>query len=205
MTERAHITLVVDRSGSMSSMATEANAGIKKFIEDQAKIEGVETYISLVQFDDEYEHVFGPVLASEAPKYEIGPRAMTALYDAIGRSIRDTKQWVGSPHDKVVIVIMTDGIENASKEFTSRESITKAIEQAKAEADWQFIFLAGTLESARMATNSGMRGQTMSYDPNVRGQTFEAYNTASANTTAFLSGAAATTVMPESLEDDDAP
>jgi uncharacterized protein YegL len=204
MTERAHVTLVVDRSGSMTSLASEANAGIEKFIKEQAEIEGVDTYVSLIQFDDEYDHVFGPVLASEAPEYKIEPRAMTALYDAIGRSIRDTKQWV-DPHQKVVIVIMTDGFENASHEFTTRESIATVIEQAKADHDWQFIFLAGTLESAQMATNSGLRGQTMAYDPSVRGQTIAAYSTASANTTAYLSGAAAATVMPESVEDDDAP
>lgn len=196
MSTRAHITLVVDRSGSMSTIRNEAEAGIKKFVDEQAALDGVKVKVSLYQFDDAYEHVFGPVKAADAPAYKLHPRAMTALYDAVGKGIEDTKETVGAADktpDKVVVVIMTDGQENASKEH-SFDSVTKLVEEQKA-AGWEFIFLAGTLEAVKFGQQSGLA--TRSFDPNRRGQTMTAYAAASANTSDYLTGKAATTATPD--------
>lgn len=199
MTTRAHITLVVDRSGSMSTIKQEAEAGIAKFITEQAALDGVKVKVSLYQFDDVYEHVFGPTKASAAPEYRLMPRAMTALYDAVGKGIQDTKITVanaalaGKTPDKVVVVIMTDGQENASKEH-GFGSVTKLVEEQKT-AGWEFIFLAGHLEAVKFGNASGLA--TRSFDPSRRGQTMTAYAGASSTTSDYLTGKADSTATPD--------
>lgn len=199
---RAHITLVVDRSGSMQSIKEEAEGGIRKFLADQAALSGVKVKVSLYQFDAEYEHVYGPVKAAKVPPYELEPRGMTALYDGVGKGIEDTKATVaaapaGKSPDKVVVVIMTDGAENSSREHTAR-SVKQLVDAQKA-AGWEFVFLAGDLSAAQFGRSSGLR--TTGYNPAARGQTATAYAVASAGTASYLSGDAAGVDMPEAVTD----
>jgi len=195
MSTRAHITLVVDRSGSMDKIREEAEAGLRKFIDEQAALDKVKVKFLLYQFDDTFEHVCGPVKAKDVWPYRIQPRAMTALFDAIGKSIVGTKAVVeaatekGKAPDKVVVVIMTDGIENASHEH-NLGSITNLIDEQK-KAGWEFIFLAGTLGAVEVGRQSGLA--TRAYDPRKRGETYAVYAAASANTSAYLAGDAPTT------------
>lgn len=191
MATRALVKMIVDRSGSMSGMAHEAEAGIKKFIREQAALDGVKVKVSLDQFDDVYEHVFGPVKAADAPAYTLKPRSMTALFDAIGKGIEDTQAVIdATPEDKrpdkVVVVIVTDGAENSSQEHTF-ESVSTLVEAQKA-AGWVFIFLAGHLEAAKLGRRVGLT--TTEYNPKVRGQTRNAYATASGLTARHLTGEA---------------
>jgi uncharacterized protein YegL len=184
---RAHITLIVDRSGSMASIRDEAEEGIKMFIRDQAALDGVKVKVSLYQFDNKYEKVFGPVKAGEAPGYTLMPRSMTALYDAIGKGIEDTERTIADADkrpDKVVVVIMTDGFENASQEHTFK-SVSALIEEQK-KAGWEFIFLAGTLESVKFGQAAGLH--TTGYDPGIVGQTRAVYATASGLASTHLTG-----------------
>lgn len=188
MATRALVTLVVDRSGSMDQILIEAQTGIKKFIADQAALPGVKVSLLLYQFDDVFEHVFGPVMAKDAPPYKLKPRSMTALYDAIGKSIVGTKAVAdaatakGKPFDKVVIVPMTDGKENASQEHTFK-SVTALVEAQKAEG-WEFVFLAGHLEAVKFGQQAGLA--TTSYNPRQPGGMQTAYATASGITRSHL-------------------
>lgn len=193
---RAHITLVVDRSGSMRSIQEEAEGGIRKFLEDQAALTGIKVKVSLYQFDSEYEQVYGPVKVGKAPAYHLQPRGMTALFDAVGKGIEDTRAAVAAAGDerpeKIVVVIMTDGAENSSREHTA-ESV-KALVEAQKAAGWEFVFLAGDLSAAEFGRASGL--QTTGYNPAVPGQTRSAYATASAGTADYLRGDAAAVDMP---------
>ena len=83
------ITLVVDRSGSMESIWNDAEGGVNAFIEEQSKQPG-EALLTLVQFDTDYEFVHNGVPIQDVPKYELQPRGMTALLDAVGRAINET-------------------------------------------------------------------------------------------------------------------
>jgi uncharacterized protein YegL len=199
MKTRAHITLVVDRSGSMQSIKEEAEVGIRKFIEEQAALDGVKVKVSLYQFDTVYEPVFEVVKAKQAPAYDLVPRYGTALYDAIGKGIEDTKRAIDEAEkkaDKVVVVIMTDGAENSSKEHTF-DSVTKLVDEQKA-AGWEFIFLAGSLESVNFGRQSGLA--TRGYDPSKRGETVSVYAASSTSTASFLTGESDTTAAPDPVE-----
>ena len=124
------ITLVVDRSGSMESIKSDAEGGINEFIRQQASEPG-EALLTLMQFDTEYDLVHNGVNVTDVSPYTLVPRGMTALLDAVGRAINETGARLAAMSEQerpglVVFVIVTDGAENSSKEF-SRADIRKMI------------------------------------------------------------------------------
>jgi Mg-chelatase subunit ChlD len=138
------ITLVIDRSGSMAQVREDAEGGVNSFIAQQAQQPG-EALLTLVQFDTEYEFLHRGVPIAQAPPYQLVPRGMTALLDAIGRAINETGERLAKMDEAdrpglVVFVVMTDGLENSSKEF-SRDAIKKMIEHQQEKYHWQFTFL----------------------------------------------------------------
>lgn len=143
----------------MSSMGPDAEGGINTLIKEQAQVPGDIT-VSLYQFDTEYEKVFGPINAKDAPTYNLHPRGMTALLDATNRAIVETGQYLSSKPEserpsKVIFVIVTDGHENASKEVT-REQLKSAIKKQQDVYSWEFIFLGANLDAVNEARNYGV-------------------------------------------------
>ena len=125
------ITLVVDRSGSMEQIRQDAEGGVNSFIAQQAKEPG-EALLTLVQFDTEYDFIRKGVPISQVPKYELIPRGRTALLDAVGRAINETGERLAKMDEQerpglVVFVVMTDGLENSSVEF-SKAKIKEMVE-----------------------------------------------------------------------------
>jgi Mg-chelatase subunit ChlD len=153
------ITLVIDRSGSMEAIRSDAEGGVNTFITEQAKQPG-ECRITLVQFDTEYEFLQCGVKAAECPPYKLVPRGSTALLDAVGRAINETGARLAAPPETerpglVVFVITTDGEENSSKEFT-REQVKKMIAHQQDVYKWQFTFLAANPEAFAEAGGMGI-------------------------------------------------
>lgn len=153
------ITLVVDRSGSMQSICKDAEGGINALVQQQAELPG-EALISLVQFDTKYEFVANGIPASEFPAYKLVPRGGTALLDAVGRAMNETGHRLSlmSEQDRpglVVIVVMTDGEENSSREFT-RAEIKKMIEHQQSQYNWQFTFLGADQDAFAEAASMGV-------------------------------------------------
>lgn len=144
------IVVVLDRSGSMDTIARPTVEGINSFVKEQKAADG-EAYMTLVQFDNMYETTYQTKPINEVIDLVVGetyiPRATTALYDAIGRTINELKT-----EDDVVFVIVTDGFENASKEFTQKMVFDKIEEKKK--AGWNFIFLGANQDA--MATGGGL-------------------------------------------------
>lgn len=164
-----HLTIVVDRSGSMSSIREDAEGGINQLIKDQVAGVGDIT-ISLFQFDTEYERVFGPVDAAEAPQYTLTPRGATALLDAMGRSMAETGEWItGLSEDqrpsKVIFCTVTDGMENSSQEFTS-DKVKEAVELQTNTYNWEFLFLAANIDAVATGSSMGITNNTQ-YAPSA--------------------------------------
>ncbi|MCR9293784.1 MAG: VWA domain-containing protein [bacterium] len=144
------ITLVVDRSGSMGVIRDDAQGGVNSFIEKQASEPG-EALLTLVQFDQQYEFVHQGCPIKKVPSYTLEPRGSTALLDAVGRAINETGARLAKMREKdrpglVIFVVVTDGLENASREFT-RSQIREMIEHQQAKYSWQFIFLAANQDA----------------------------------------------------------
>ena len=153
------ITLVVDRSGSMSSCRTDAEGGINTFVEEQKKTPG-DANITLVQFNTDYEVVHNGIPVKYVPKFELHPRGCTALLDAVGKAINTVGERLAkmSENDRpgcVVFVIVTDGQENASKEF-SQAQIKELVEKQKTKYNWKFTFLGANVDAFGEAINMGI-------------------------------------------------
>lgn len=153
------IVIVLDRSGSMTSVRESAIAGFNEFIQQQRQ-SGGEIDVLLVQFDDEYEVVFDlpitevPLLDQET----FIPRGSTALYDAQGRTISMlTRQLASLPEeklpDKIVIVTLTDGQENASRLYELKQ-IAQMVQKQRERQGWEFIFLGANQDA--VATGASM-------------------------------------------------
>ena len=152
-----HVTFVVDRSGSMSDIAADMTGGIKTLIDEQFAEPGQIT-ITLTQFDDTVETC--QRLATAPFTYELRPRGSTALLDAVGREIVKTGEDLAAlPEDKrparVLFVVVTDGMENASSEFRLAQ-VRDLIAQQTGQYGWQFQFL-GAEEAAWQGGDLGMK------------------------------------------------
>jgi Mg-chelatase subunit ChlD len=134
--ELTHLILVLDRSGSMGEggKAAEAEKGVRALVDEQVALPG-RLEISVARFDNEYE-----LLATAAPAesldqdlLRIQPRGMTALFDAVGRTVTTVGAELGDRAEaarpgRVVVLVATDGLENASTEYTS-EALRELIDQ----------------------------------------------------------------------------
>ena len=153
------VTMVVDRSGSMEQIRSDAEGGINAFVVEQAKLPG-ECRITLVQFDTEYEFVHRGILASEWTRYQLVPRGSTALLDAVGRAIIETGTRISAMPESerpglVVFVITTDGMENASREFNVAK-VKQMIAHQQTKYNWKFNFLAANQEAFGQARDLGI-------------------------------------------------
>lgn len=190
-----HLTLVVDRSGSMQDMAAEAEAGVNRLLQEQfAEEEGYFTY-TLVQFDDKIECVAR--LSHEPTTYRLVPRGATALLDAVGGEIAATGIDLAALREidrpsKVVFLIVTDGYENCSREW-SGDRVKKMVDHQRDKYGWQFQFL-GAGESALQGKGLGM-GSTQ-YAATAHG-TRSVYDTSSSVLSSYRSGALKSYDMPE--------
>lgn len=158
-TDLTDITMVIDRSGSMQSIQSDAEGGINSFIEQQKKEPG-EVNVTLVQFDTDYEFVHSGVPIRQVPVFKLVPRGSTALLDAVGRAINETGARLAGVDESqrpglVVFVIVTDGEENSSREFT-REQIRTMVEHQQSAYKWQFTFLAANQDAFAAGGSMGI-------------------------------------------------
>lgn len=166
------LLFIIDRSGSMYAIKNDMEGGIKTLLEDQKKIEGDVT-VDFAYFDNKFE--YDQKLASltaAAPKIE--PRGSTALYDAIVRASNEFGQSLAAIDEdarpgKVLVAIVTDGYENASRESTI-EDVKNIIETQQNVYNWQYIFLGANQDAVMTARSFGMsKGSAMSYDATSAG------------------------------------
>ena len=173
-----HITVILDRSGSMESICDDTIGGLNAFVEQQKAGFG-EATLTLVQFDsqDPYEviHHFMPI--GDVPaltRQTYVPRGSTPLLDALGRGINDIEASIGKLNDderpeKVIIAVITDGQENSSREF-SKEQVEKMIKSKSSEAGWEFMFLSADLNAIEDAQRLGFsRDATVAFEKSSHG------------------------------------
>lgn len=195
-----HLTLVVDRSGSMEAMKEEAQGGINTLLTEQFALPGKLT-VTLVEFDDHIDTVAR--LAKKTMDYSLVPRGMTALLDAVGSEIVKTgadldKMKEDARPDKVLFVIVTDGEENQSKEYTF-EKVKELIAHQKDAYNWSFQFL-GAGEAVWQGQSLGMGSS--SYNGQDIGGNTRLYGALSASMANYRSAVEpdAQFAMPETVE-----
>jgi len=165
-TKHLKIVFIIDESGSMEGSNSDVIGGFNSFIEKQKKDNPGKITVSLYKFNNLVTQVIGNKPAAKVRKLtteDYTPSGFTALYDAIGQAIHETdKQLSSQPEkqrpDKVMLVIITDGQENASKEF-SATAIKSAISTHEDLLHWSFIFLGSGLSDFKDAEALGIKNR----------------------------------------------
>ena len=162
--EKTQIVCILDRSGSMESIIGDAIGGFNEFIKEQKKLED-EASMTVALFDDRYDLLYDNIPIKEVKDFDRStwsPRGLTALYDAIGKTVNTVKQTHKNLKkkerpDKVLVCIVTDGMENHSKEYTQSQ-IQDLIKECEKEHDWAFIYLSANQDAFAAGTSFGISG-----------------------------------------------
>lgn len=174
---QTHLTLVVDRSGSMDYIRFRAEEGIKSFVGKQKDETGTCSFL-LTEFDNIIDTVYSGPIKKFGNEYKLKPRGGTALRDAIGKGIIDTEQIITKSalryRPKLVICcIVTDGQENQSTIYND-EQVKKMISD-KQEQGWQFVYLCADYAAQRYGQQLGI-ANVAQYGTAKTVQTYEATN-----------------------------
>jgi hypothetical protein len=174
------LTMVLDRSGSMQSIKDDTIGGFDAFLSEQRRLPGRCT-VSLVQFDNEYEEVYTGRDITDVPGLTLVPRGSTAMLDAIGRAVNTTGARLAAlPEDQrpgtVIVGIMTDGLENASREFTY-PTVKALIEQQEQVYGWTFMYMGANQDAIEVGASLGVaRDRALTYAGPKVAAAMEAYS-----------------------------
>lgn len=157
------IVCIIDRSDSMDAIKNETIEGFNSLVKAQREFNGTTT-LSLVIFNQEYQCVFERKDIHEVPLLDTEtyiPKGATAILDAIGISMDSLgDKLYNTPEDerpeKVIVAILTDGIENASAKYNYKEVSAKVREQQE-KYSWEFVLLAANQDSEVTANKIGLK------------------------------------------------
>lgn len=185
------VVFILDRSGSMGGLEADTIGGFNSMIDKQKKEDG-EAYISTVLFDDRTD-----VLYDRVPVSKVEPmndkqyfvRGCTALLDALGGAIHH----IGNVHkyareedkpEKTLFIITTDGMENASHQY-SYDKVKKMVERQKKKYGWEFLFLGANIDAIDVAGKFGIAAnRAINYESDHRGTQLN-YEALSSTVSAF--------------------
>ena len=170
------LVFILDKSGSMRGLEKDTIGGYNGMLKKQKAIEG-EAFITTVLFDNNYELLHDRIDIKAVnfiteKEYQVG--GTTALIDAIGRTIHkigNAQKNTAEDYraEKVLFVIITDGEENASREY-STEQVKTQIEHKKSKYGWEFIFLGANIDAVETAGRFGIApDRTQRYRPDSTG------------------------------------
>ena len=169
MTNSNHtlIAALLDRSGSMASSKAATEDGWRELINEQRQEPG-QCQVTLAQFDTRYEVLYPATDIGAVPEFVVEPRGSTALLDATGRFINEVGGVLAVLPEadrpgKVICLIMTDGMENASHEWTW-DALKALITQQREVYGWEFIFLGANIDAVEVGARMGMdRDKAMTF------------------------------------------
>ena len=170
------LVFILDRSGSMAGLESDTIGGFNSMIEKQKKQDGA-CFVSTVLFDNESEVLHDRMKLADIPKMtdrDYTVRGCTALIDAIGGAIRH----IGNIHkyarpedvpEHTMFVITTDGLENASRHYSS-EQVKQMIERQKEKHGWEFLFIGANIDAVETAARYGIgRDRAVNYHADRQG------------------------------------
>jgi len=168
------IVFILDRSGSMQGLENDTIGGFNGFVKKQA--ETGQTSLTTVLFDDKYEILHNGVNAGNVKltDSEYFTRGSTALLDAVGKTINDVGKRLNEAAEnarpgKVIFVITTDGLENASRKF-SYKKVKKMITHQTEKYGWEFIFMGANIDVAKEGDKLGIKAdRSFAFDSTSEG------------------------------------
>jgi uncharacterized protein YegL len=174
-TELTELVFILDRSGSMGGLESDTIGGFNSILEKQRK-QGSNVNVTTVLFDDDVEFIhdrFPIDIIEPLSMKDYFVRGCTALLDAVGITIEktaDIQRRLPESHraGKVIVVIITDGLENSSEEFTYKR-VKALIEECKSTG-WEFLFLGANIDAGKEAEKIGIaRNRSVTYENDHEG------------------------------------
>jgi hypothetical protein len=175
-TNITEIAFILDRSGSMQSIAEATVDSFNSFLATQQKEhEELPARLTLVLFDTDFEILYASVPVPEVKRLDQAtyrPDGCTALLDAIGHTIEETGKRLAALDEKdrpttVIIAILTDGEENSSKLY-NQQKIQEMIKHQQDVYSWKFLFLGANQDAIATASKMGIqRGNSANFSPSV--------------------------------------
>ena len=175
-----HITMVIDKSGSMYTSKDDVIGGVKKIIDEQKANKDGKCTISLYTFNDKVNEVFVGKDVNDVEEFKYSPDGMTAMNDGIGVAIDNTGKWLAAMNEedrpgKVMIAVFTDGLENSSREYTLKQVQDKIKEQTDVYS-WEFLYLGTDITTSKTADDLGFKYKTYSSRSKI-GKNYDIINT----------------------------
>ena len=192
-----YAVVCLDETGSMQGQEQRVVTSLNEYVNQLPD----DTHITVFKFDSERWTSFYDGVKPDWKQMKQGdynPGAMTPLYDAVAKSIHHA-EGLASAGDKVMVMVDTDGFENASKEHT-QESVKALVDQKKG-AGWEFLFMANALDH-QQAVAVGYTGQAMGMQVNSAsyGQRMASYSRAASSTRSYFDKPDAVQVKPDKVE-----
>lgn len=188
------INVIIDRSGSMGNLATDTIGSFNTFLAEQKLVPG-EAVFTLCTFNEESKLVHDFVKLGSVPDLNsktYTPHGSTALLDAVGSTINSVGvKLAAMPEEerpsKVIFLIITDGQENASTDF-SRAQVKEMIEHQRNTYQWEFVFMGANIDAVGEGMSLGIAQQnTLNYDASSAG-THELYRGVSDSMKTYRAG-----------------
>lgn len=163
-----NLVFVIDESGSMSGTESDVIGGFKKVVDEQKEIKEGTCTVSYFKFASNVEEVFIGKDVNEVEYLDgkYNPAGMTALFDGVGTAIDKIGKWLNSMKEsekpeKTMVVIMTDGGENYSKDY-SASKVKEMIKHQEDKYNWTFVYMGSDLTDASDANSLGFTSRSYS-------------------------------------------
>lgn len=191
-----HVLAIVDRSGSMGAgnVYLEMQNALNDWFKEQAKVEG-KCLVDYAQFDTVFTKVYEAKPVEHATAV-IEPRGMTALLDAIGRGVTELGEKLAAMPEsqrpgKVLVAVVTDGMENSSREYTAAQ-VKELVQKQQDEFNWEFVFLGANMDAVAVGGLYGFKPESSLTFNIYDGESVVATSSALSNyTTAYRGGSKA--------------
>lgn len=199
-----HITLVIDKSGSMYSSKDDVIGGVKKIIDEQKANKEGKCTISLYTFNGTVNEEFVGKDVNDIEEFKYSPDGMTAMNDGLGVAIDNTGKWLAAMREedrpgKVMVAVFTDGLENSSKEYTLKQVQDKIKEQTDVYS-WEFLYLGTDITTSKAADDLGFKYKTYSSRAKL-GKNYDIINAVSSCYRSLASAGADATTLSMAFAD----
>lgn len=156
-----HVCFVIDSSGSMMGSEKDVIGGFKKTIEEQKAVKDGDCMVSLYEFDSAVKKIYLGKKLDDVGEIEYSVGGMTKLYDGIGTAVDEVGRWLSDMKEedrpsKNIVVIITDGGENYSTEYSLKD-IKDRIKTQENVYNWSFVYLGNDLSDAKDANDIGIK------------------------------------------------
>lgn len=194
-----HVLMVLDESGSMAPTASDVRGGFNAYVET-LKHDGNTYRMTVIKFGTTVRPLWSDLPLSEVPPLtteNYTPLDTTALYDALGAALDDARTRFGTPEhpygvDKVILVIVTDGYENASRRY-GKEEITARLARRQAAGNWTLVYMGADQDAWQSAQVLGLsQGNVLSY---ASKETTQAFRSLALSTSATTTNPATSTAL----------